>query len=406
MRCLWVTRQIPIPADSGELIYSKGLVESLARAGADVTVLCHARGERRRSGDRGPAEGDPRIRVEWVPVASPLRGRPGSLLSHLPSDAYRLAVPLLRRALQEHLDQEKEWDLLVVDHAAMAWALDLFTAYRARRPNALLAYVSHNCEGRLRKAVAEGYGGRFAMKCLLRFDAWKYGRMEARLCREADFITAITPADGDYYRSSLPSKEVVDLLPGYCGDRAAAGTIDASVPRRVVMVGSFEWVAKKHNLRGFLAEAGPLFDGAGIEVQIVGKTDTAFVDEIVRRFPFCRFAANVRSVTPYLLSARFGLIVEELGGGFKLKALEYVFNKLPVAALDGAVEGMPLEAGREILKAPDLPGLVEKVAEKIDDFAWLNQARDHALEKCARLFDWNDRGERLLEAARRARTSE
>ena len=219
------------------------------------------------------------------------------------------------------------------------------------------------------------------MKCLLRFDAWKYGRMEARLCREADLITAISPVDGAYYRSSLPSKEVVDLLPGYSGGGVApAGVIDASVPRRVVIVGSFEWVAKKHNLREFLAEAGSLFDRAGIEVQIVGKTDTAFVDEIVRRFPFCRFAANVRSVTPYLLSARLGLIVEELGGGFKLKALEYVFNGLPVAALDGAVEGMPLEAGREILKAPDLPGLVEKVAGKIDDFAWLKQARERALE--------------------------
>ena len=49
MRCLWVTRQIPIPADSGELIYSKGLIESLARAGADLTVLCRARGGEERS---------------------------------------------------------------------------------------------------------------------------------------------------------------------------------------------------------------------------------------------------------------------------------------------------------------------------------------------------------------------
>ena len=38
---------------------------------------------------------------------------------------------------------------------------------------------------------------------------------------------------------------------------------------------------------------------------------------------------------------------EELGGGFKLKALDYVFHGLPLAILDDSAAGLPLDAGAD-----------------------------------------------------------
>src|SRR3546814_10693449 len=37
------------------------------------------------------------------------------------------------------------------------------------------------------------------------------------------------------------------------------------------------------------------------------------------------------------------------GGGFKLKALDYVFNRLPILALEGSVAGMPMQHDDGIL---------------------------------------------------------
>ena len=41
MNCLWLTRKYPRPANSGELIYSGGLLRAFVRAGAHVTAIAH-----------------------------------------------------------------------------------------------------------------------------------------------------------------------------------------------------------------------------------------------------------------------------------------------------------------------------------------------------------------------------
>ena len=39
LRCLWLTREYPYPANAGDLIYSASLAESFAEAGARLTIL-------------------------------------------------------------------------------------------------------------------------------------------------------------------------------------------------------------------------------------------------------------------------------------------------------------------------------------------------------------------------------
>ena len=41
MKVLWLTRKYPRPANSGELIYSNGLIRSFAATGAELTVIAH-----------------------------------------------------------------------------------------------------------------------------------------------------------------------------------------------------------------------------------------------------------------------------------------------------------------------------------------------------------------------------
>src|SRR5690606_36241863 len=54
-----------------------------------------------------------------------------------------------------------------------------------------------------------------------------------------------------------------------------------------------------------------------------------------------RLGGRVDSIAPHLDQARMAVVAERLGGGFKLKVLDYVFNRPPVAALDGSVAGTP-----------------------------------------------------------------
>ena len=90
MRCLWLTRKYPEPANSGELIYSGGLISSFADAGAELTVIAHDNAEQ-PVGSRpdGGSYRDGRG-VNWRLGAPTLNGRAMSLLTSLPSDSYRL----------------------------------------------------------------------------------------------------------------------------------------------------------------------------------------------------------------------------------------------------------------------------------------------------------------------------
>jgi glycosyltransferase involved in cell wall biosynthesis len=164
------------------------------------------------------------------------------------------------------------------------------------------------------------------------------------------------------------------------------------------MSGSFEWIAKRINLERFLEQAAAPLSDAGVSLQIVGKTDETFRREMTSRFPSVDFVGRVPEMSPYLLGARMGLIVEEFGGGFKLKTLEYLFHGLPLAGLVQAVEGLPLRSPDQLLLEPDVPSLINAITGVIDDIDRLEAMRRSSYDRCIEAFRWEDRGQRLFAA--------
>ncbi|MCW1885820.1 glycosyltransferase [Luteolibacter flavescens] len=449
MRCLWITRQDPRPADSGELIYTLGLLKALAaQPGMDITVLAHhpnprpcARGnaatddpQRRleqgkasyENGDPSAAVAhlqaarqDPRLAEEAAGLAERITaeiegapknasrfggrgqavnwelhgtipsGRLRSLASTLPGDAFRLGNPVQRAELKRLL--EKKWDWIVIDQAACAWALGMIGKEQK------VVYLAHNHEATVRREVAADGRGSLPMRMALKLDATKYARMEAALCRRADLISAITPRDAEAFKKENPGKPVCVLPPGYTGSipDGPPRPITEESPRTVLLAGTFEWLAKRRNLESFLKAAAAPFQEAKIAFQVAGKADPEWFAALARQYPWASFAANVPSMAPYLDQARIGLIPEALGGGFKLKALDYIFRGLPLASVEAALSGVPVDPATEAIAAPDPESLALAVAGKIDDLAFLNHAASRAVDACRHAFHWEDRGELL-----------
>jgi len=398
MKCLWLTRKFPRPGNSGELIYSDGLIRSFATTGVDLTVVAHDNDESPVGDGSASSEFVDAENVRWLLGTPTLGGRAASLLSRYPGDSWRLKnggpEKLLRRELAS-----TDWEAVIIDHAAIGWALDLLkrlTSSPGSTP--FLVYVSHNHEARVRRAVARDAAGPLPKRLALRYDAEKYARQEESLCRSVDLVTAITETEVAAYRSQFPSQRYLCLTPGFGGREAERPPIGPQIPRRAVMSGSFEWIAKRMNLERFLSSAADRFSEEGIQLQVVGKTDESFRAEIATRFPAVDFVGRVPDMSPYLLDARIGLIVEELGGGFKLKSLDYIFHGLPLAGLEQAVDGLPLHSPENILLTPDVASLTSELVSLIDDFDRLNAMKDSALAICRNAFRWEDRDRRLLEA--------
>ena len=391
MRCLWLTWIDPKPEHDGQRIYSGRLIEAAAKAGAQIRVLCFSSDGSPRS--NGEVEG----RVRWSMVPHPSRPGWASVLSALPHIAHRSATGPMRGAFDDLLRKEP-WDAIVLDGLYAGWAL---RPYQRRFPNGRrprLVYVSHNHEETLRRTLADNFDGPSAKRRILQLDAMKVRALERRLVENADVVTAITPQDAALFDHRRCGKSLVVLPPGYGGRRVRERRITADTPRSVVVAGSFEWIAKQMNLEEFLESADGRFAEAGVRLRVIGNGDEAFFSRLRRRFRSVDVVGRVEAVTPYLNEARLAVVPERTGGGFKLKVLEYVFSRTPIAALDSSVAGTPLTPGVSMLMFPTQQDLATGILQAVDDIPLLNRLQERAFAACANRFDWSERGARLVGA--------
>lgn len=392
MRCLWLTREWPYPVDRGDLLYTSKLVENLAASGVSVTALALARADaaadRRLDGQMSGA-------VIWHQVPRRRINRAWSLLSVLPGDSYRTGTPEFRATLDRILAAQP-WDVVVVDHIAMGWAVRPIERSRRRSGTSLpIVYVSHNHEMSLKPAVAKSQRVSWPYKQVLRYDARKFVHLENRLIHAAAAITAITSEDADLYRSDFPGTPVHCVLPGYDGVVLDERTIGDEIPRTCILFGSLRWIAKKQNLRDFLEVADEEFHRAAITLEIVGNVDDDFANEIRQKSKSTRVVGAVESVTPFMRGARLGIMLDRVGGGFKLKQLEYVFHRVPIATLDEQTHGLPLKASEDFLSASNYRDLTDRIIDTIDDLQKLNAMQQNAIGKIRDAFDWRRRGEEM-----------
>jgi glycosyltransferase involved in cell wall biosynthesis len=305
----------------------------------------------------------------------------------------------MKRLLDQAL-AERSWDAIVFDSISSGWALSAVMRHRRQslRPPRVV-YLSHNHEVTVaRRIVKAARGLRRVSKAI---DYLKVRRLERRLVAAADLVTSNTPDDCRRFAAGAKGRSIVFLPPGYAGPRLEARTIDDDVPRRAILVSSLDWPLKRAAVEAFLADATAMLAREGIGLQVVGEAEPAYLETLRRRFPSVDFVGRVDDVRPYMRQARLAL-VPDLLGGFKLKGLDYVFNRLPILAMRIALPGMPLEDGKNIGLFDSHAAMADGVVELIDDFPRLNAWQAAAYNACADRFDWLRIGHHLVQHIRKA----
>lgn len=372
MDCLWLTLANLDPPINGQVIYSRGLVQSVAQAGARLTPI-------------------------GMPSIGASRWR--RLVSAVPSVAAHGHSRAMARAIGAAF-ASRSFDAVVFDSISAGWALRLVQRHRhACAPPPKLVYIAHNHEITVARRIAGAARGvKRAVKAL---DAIKVRRLERQLIAAADLVTSNTPEDRRTFAAEPGAPPVAYLPPGYDGPRVASRIIDAATPRRAIVVGSFDWPPKRVSLEGFLRAAAPVLAHAGIALQVVGSVEADYLARLRGDFPGVDFVGPVADVRPYMARARIAL-VPDLLGGFKLKGLDYVFNRLPILAMRVALPGMPLQDGLSVSLFDSHGAMARGIVELIDDLHALNARHERAFAACAPQFDWSRIGRHLLEQMRAA----
>lgn len=367
MNILWISGRLPGPLFSGDALYSAGLIKALAKM-EDVT-LCVLGNRRDSTSDFTKAIGSQR--VTFVDFPPPLGSDAWSILSGLPKDAFKLATPDLQAGLIELL--ARDWDWIIVDHANSA---GLLPTILARRGKARLCYIAHNAEGKIRPEIAASATG-LLVRTTMRLDAEKYRRLENAVVSAADSIICISDADVGYF--SL-AKNVQVVPPVYLGQSTPSITIGASRPRRLLLLGSFEWRAKQRNLESIIKTVGPQLKKRDIHLDVVGAVPREVTQQVSSRASLVTFHGQVGDVRELFQCARGGLVAETLGGGFKLKVLDYAFQGLPIFGLRGALAGTTAEEQSCMFLADSLDDLGAMIVENIDNTDRLNRSQHKLYE--------------------------
>ncbi len=389
-RGLWLCRQLPFPQDSGDRVYSANLARSLAEAGAELTMVG-------LEPDHG-AEPPPDWPIDWHPVKGPKSPPVRALLSPMPHVAATFATRSYRREVRAL--RRVPWDFVVIDHYGMGWSLRYFAPRPRGRARPVLVHVSHDHETTVYAALYREFTGSMLKRIALWQNYAKTRVAEGRIARQVDLLTAITDEEARHFSKDALCAQTIVLRPGYAGADAPRAAITRETPRQVLLIGSFQWMPKQENLRLFIQAAEPLFRARGIELHVVGRMPRKLAAEIGRASAVTHIHGFVADVRPHFARARMAVVPELIGGGFKLKLLDYIFGHLPVAALRCAAAGLPPAIGKAVLCRDDLHELASGICEVIDDTARLNAMQEEAYRHAKACFRWSDRGRTLLWAIR------
>ena len=384
MRCLWLARTLPFPLTAGDRIYSCHLAAALAAAGCDVVFM----------GLKGDASSEPFPRVEWHVVPGGKRSDWLASASILPLVAARHATAAYRAAIKR-LTQVGHWDAVVVDYYGMGWAMK-FLENLPGRP--VRVFVTHNHEESVTRSQWRDTNSSVLRRIHMGQNHFKAKRIERRMTRQFDLVTVITEEDAGLFSDITSGLNTLLLTPGFSGRQVPSRTIDHETPSMVLLFGSYHWSAKQQSLIKFLDVFDEQMALRKIEIRIVGDIPDNFRAAILARYRAIVVTGKVEDPRPHLSAARLAIVAEPIGGGFKLKLLEYVFSRVPIAAIDACASGLPATIRDAMVLAPDLTTLYSRVISTVHNFDLLNDYQNRAYTAAAGLFDWPDRGTALMSA--------
>jgi hypothetical protein len=384
VKLLWLLRYPPVPpANGGDAVYSRNLIESTAEI-ADVTALCY-------TSDQAALRNGPGLTWHQVPGTRKVKAL--SVFSPLPNITHRHRQAAYLKAMTS---LAREADAVVVDHIGLFFAVKaLRETLGASCPPIIV--INHDHEGSLRTDMVRVVSNPL-LRGVLYLDGLKANRIEKIANRMADGLTAITGGDQDSFASDAPHVPSLLLMPGYDGPVVERRTIDEDTPMRLCILGGRGAFHKQMVLRIILDKIVQAGLHRRVIVDVVGGT-TRTVDERSRAYDGVNFLGYVNDLREYMGGARLGLIPDEVGGGFKLRALTHAFMRVPMLALSKALHGMPFRDGIDFAGVVSVDEMVAAIPSLMTDDARLNFLQENAFSLCEGGFAWRDRAADLVEFA-------
>lgn len=364
MRVLFLTPELPHPADSGGTIKTSAILSYL-RQRHDVHVVCFRRGPLTQE------QTDWCAGLGWVETVPLNRGRTPlnlvrSYLRGIPLSIERNRSGRMAELVSGRL-REGEYGAVFVDSWLMAQYLP------AALPGPALLH-EHNAEHVMWHRQAQRERNPL-LRTLIRVEHQRVRGYEASILPRFATVFAVSEADRQALIELGAEPERLRVLPNL-PERSLLDRPVLSFGATELMVlyfGTLSWQPNLEGLEHLLRSVLPLVRRRMPQVRLViaGKGAPSWLRRLADRTAGVEFLGPVADAEPLYRRARLFIEASPTGGGTRLKVLNALARGLPVVSSPEGAEGLDAVPGEHLLVTADAESMAEAVRRLMaDDGLW------------------------------------
>ncbi len=354
-------KRILYPANTGGRIRTLNILRHLARW-HDITYLCNVQPEDSSYLGQMASLG---VRLVTIPWQETPRNSPQfyadllkNVFSPLPFTVAKDYDPALRTRATELLEQGT-FDLLICDFVQMAQnAIGLKS-----RANLLF---QHNVEAQIFERHAKT-GGSWLRRRYMAHQWKKMQAYESRAGRHFTGVVAVSDQDKGIFQNRYGWGHVHTIDTAVDTDYFQPNG-QSEIDRRVVFVGSLDWLPNEDGVQFFTHQIWPSIREAHprTEFQIVGRNPSRAVTRL-GSIPGVSVVGTVPDVRPYLARAAVVVVPLRIGGGTRIKIFEAMAMGKAVVSTSVGAEGLKVEPGRHFVLADSGEQFSRQVSDLLGD---------------------------------------
>jgi glycosyltransferase involved in cell wall biosynthesis len=369
--CLFVTRSLPFPPDSGSRLRAFQVLKGLRRY-CELHVVAG-------DGDPQAARNLARLLGATVQVAD----------SSGPAERCRDLVIALRRRTPVAMARHHNGSLQRLATQTLRHSRIDFAVVQSVHLGALAAGLTsvpvvmdfENVEGQIWQRYAAF--GRRPLRPLLRYEGRRLIDYQRRLTESASAVMCVSDLDAQTVRHLTAEGDIVVVpntveVPRCIPDRKAAGG--------ALFVGSLDWFANLDGLRWFDEEVWPRVVARVPDrsFQIVGRSSRA--GSLHLSAPQTRYLGPVRDLGPAYRNAAVVVVPVRVGGGTRLKILEAFAHGVPVVSTSLGAEGLMVQDGVHLMLSDSPAAMAESIELIMRDARYADRLRASAFELVRRHY--------------------
>jgi glycosyltransferase involved in cell wall biosynthesis len=362
VRLLYLSLNVPFPADNGHKMRTWGTLRALKAEGHEVTLLCLACDGTEDVDSAALKEGCDALEI--IPhaatpasVSTDYTGRLRALASSRPYSAVRLASPALRTRVADLLAAGPV-DAVVCDTIFMTANVPAeFPPIIVNSPDVehvmLARFLAHE-----RHPARRAYAA---------FELAKLRRWERAVCRRAALVLVCSAVDRAAIEALCPGARVA-VVPNVI-DVEQYSPAPEDDPSILLYSGGMDWYPNQDAVTYFAARIFPELRRRfpSLRFIVAGRTAPTNFHRRFRDLAGVEFTGPVPDMRAAIARAGLCVVPLRIASGTRLKILEAAAMAKPIVSTQVGAEGLDFIHGKEIILADEPAAFVEAVTELLSD---------------------------------------